>query len=112
MFRQKLPLFLTVVLVALTISVIAVRASQLETGSPIPDNFDFGRSMNATHYQLDWNMATYGGGNINSNHFQVSSTIGQPVIGISASSNFEVCSGFWCKVLVFFEVYLPIQSNY
>jgi hypothetical protein len=109
MHKRKLLLILPIVLMAVVFSAVLVAASMPEAG-PVPqENALTGPPSGSPHYLLDWNVAANGGGTVSSPHYQVSSTIGQPAAGFSGSANFEVCSGFWCKVLAFFELYLPIQ---
>jgi hypothetical protein len=109
MYRRKLSLILAIVLITLTVSVVIAAARQPEPGLVAQTDTLTGPPINSPHYELDWNITANGGGTVSSTHFQVSSTIGQPATGFSGSANFEVCSGFWCKVLAFFELYLPIQ---
>jgi hypothetical protein len=109
MHKRKLLLILPIVLMAVVFSAVLVAARMPEAGPAAQANTLTGPPLGSPHFQLDWNVAADGGGTVASTHYQVSSTIGQPATGISGSSNFEVCSGFWCKVLAFFELYLPIQ---
>lgn len=55
--------------------------------------------MASDHFALYWNVAASGGGTISSADFRLSSTIGQPVIGNSSSTNFEHRAGFWQKII-------------
>jgi hypothetical protein len=108
MFMRKPLLIKVLVLITLLISAAAVSAGQSEAGRMDPARALAEPLMGSPHYQLDWNIAANGGGTVVSTHYQISSTIGQPATGISGSANFEVCSGFWCKVLAFFDLYLPV----
>ena len=108
MYRRKLLIILPLVMITLVFSAVLVAASMPEKG-PVPQaNTLIGPPLGSPHFQLDWNVAANGGGTVASTHYQVSSTIGQPATGISGSTNFEICSGFWCKVLAFFEINLPL----
>ena len=108
MFRRKLPLLMALVLIAITISAVVVGAQQPQTDQA---KALAGPPMDSPHYQLNWNVSGNGGGTVTSTHFQVSATVGQPATGISNSANFEVCSGFWCKVLAIFDIHLPIVNK-
>ncbi len=108
MFRRKPLLITLLVLIALLITAAAVSARQSEAARIDMARAVAGPPMGSPHYNLDWNVSANGGGTITSTHYQVSSTIGQPATGISGSNNFEICSGFWCKVLAFFEINLPL----
>jgi hypothetical protein len=111
MFRRKHLLITVLVLITLLISAAAVSARQTEVSTRTQTNSIAGQPMGSPHYELDWNVSANGGGTVTSTHYQVSSTIGQPATGISGSSNFEVCSGFWCKVLAIFEINLPVINR-
>ena len=109
MQKRKLLFILPIVLLAVVFSAVLAAASMPETRPGAQANTLTGPPLGSSHFQLDWNVAANGGGTVASTHFQVSATVGQPATGLSGSSNFELCSGFWCKVLAFFELYLPIQ---
>lgn len=110
MRKRNLLFIAAIVVLALTITGVTVFASQPAAG-PARTDTPLGPPMGSTHFQLNWNVLGNGGGIVSSSHFGVSSTIGQPTVGFSSSSNFEVCSGFWCKVLAVFKLYLPLQIN-
>lgn len=111
MFRRKPLLIALLVMLILLASSAAVSARQSEAARIDQFRAMAGPPLGSPHYQLDWNVSANGGGTVTSTHYQVSSTIGQPATGISGSSNFEVCSGFWCKVLAIFEINLPVINR-
>ena len=109
MNRRKVLLILILVLITLMVSAAAVSARQAEArrGAANPA----GQPMDSDHFQLDWNAYATGGGTVTSTHFEVSATVGQPAVGFTDSANFEVCSGFWCKVLAIFDIHLPVINK-
>ena len=77
MNRRKL-LFLTAfLLLTFTASTAAVLAGQTQATAPA------GPLLGSPHFQLDWNVTGSGGGTVGSALFQVSSTIGQPAVGLA-----------------------------
>ena len=108
MFKRKTPLILMLALIAVTLSAVVAGAQQPQTSSA---SALAGPPLGSPHYQLNWNVTANGGGTVTSPHYQVSATVGQPATGISDSANFEVCSGFWCKVLAIFDIHLPVVNK-
>jgi hypothetical protein len=49
-----------------------------------------------------------GGGHMEAAPYSVDGTIGQAVVGHTADTGIEICSGFWCGVGVRYPVYLPL----
>jgi hypothetical protein len=49
----------------------------------------------SAQYQIDWWVIGSGGGTSTSPSYQLSGTIGQPIVGVSSSSNYTVEAGFW-----------------
>ena len=52
-------------------------------------------SVLAQDYSIDWYVIGSGGGESQSENYQINGTIGQPVVGFSSSVNYIVESGFW-----------------
>ena len=63
-------------------------------GDDVPDIYAF--EIGSAHYQLNWNIMACGGGKIDSTHYTLNSTIGQPTIGTKGSDHYEECTGYWC----------------
>ena len=49
----------------------------------------------AQTYQIDWYVIGSGGGTSQSSSYQLSGTIGQPIVGTSSSSSYTIEAGFW-----------------
>ena len=53
-----------------------------------------------------------GGGRLEQSPYTLDGTIGQPVVGTSSESPYELCAGFWCggesSSSSDYEVYLPL----
>jgi hypothetical protein len=84
----------------LALSVVNVMAS-IELANGAPD--------------IDWYVISSGGGVYNSTvPYELGGTIGQAVVGMSVDTDLELCSGFWCRLLVAYKnIYLPhiTQNN-
>jgi hypothetical protein len=54
-----------------------------------------------------------GGGHTEAAQYTLDGTIGQAVVGHSADTDTEICSGFWCDVGLRYPVHLPLvlRSN-
>ena len=67
-------------------------------------------AMRSTHYWLDWHTPLTGGGGgpASSTHYAVNLTVGQTAIGVSSSSNYQVCLGYWCGTAGPWRIYLPL----
>jgi hypothetical protein len=64
-------------------------------------------------YDLSWHVIAGGGGQMQSASHTLMSTIGQPVVGTMQSSNHNLCSGFWCRTIAEYRIYLPlVVKNY
>ena len=46
-------------------------------------------------YQIDWYVIGAGGGTSTSSNYQLTGTIGQPIVGTSSSTNYILDAGFW-----------------
>lgn len=66
--------------------------------------------MSSANFRLEWFTAgtSGGGGAASSANYAVNLTLGQSVIGISSSTHYEGCLGYWCGVAVPYRVYLPV----
>ncbi len=49
----------------------------------------------AQNYHIDWCVIGSGGGTSQSANYQVSGTVGEPIVGSSSSANYRVDAGFW-----------------
>mgnify|MGYP000004232784 CR=1 FL=1 len=67
-------------------------------------------AMESDGYRLDWfTPLTGGGGGVaSSTHYAVNLTVGQSVVGVSSSTNHEVCLGYWCGGAMQYRIYLPL----
>ena len=52
-------------------------------------------SVLAQTYQIDWWVIGSGGGTSQSANYQLSGTVGQPIVGRSSSANYSIEAGFW-----------------
>lgn len=69
-------------------------------------------AMESANYAINWDVMDGGGEPIASTHlsthFALNGTIGQGVIGLKSSTNYGLCSGYWCGAAVEYAVYLPL----
>jgi hypothetical protein len=67
-------------------------------------------AMSSTNYRLDWftPLTGGGGGAASSASYAVNLTVGQSVVGASASADYGGCLGYWCGVSVEYKVFLPL----
>jgi len=49
-------------------------------------------------YTIDQDVLGSGAHNATSADYALEATLGQPATGLSASQNYDLCSGFWCDV--------------
>ncbi len=71
-------------------------------------------AMSSDNYRLDWftPLTGGGGGPASSTNYAVNFTVGQAVIGASASTNYRGCLGYWCGEFEY-RVFLPlVMRNY
>jgi hypothetical protein len=52
-------------------------------------------SVTAQNYSIDWYVIGSGGGTSQNSNYQLSGTIGQPIVGISSSPDYSLEAGFW-----------------
>jgi hypothetical protein len=67
------------------------------------------QAMSSTNYKLEWFVPLTGGGGglSTSTNYAVDFTIGQTVIGSSASDNYRVALGYWAGIVPP-PTYLPL----
>lgn len=66
-------------------------------------------AMSSASYRLDWfTPMTGGGGPASSANYAINLTVGQTVIGPSASANYGACLGYWCGQLPGGRLHLPL----
>ena len=65
-------------------------------------------SQTVQPYNLSWNVVANGATTMSSTSYILQGTLGQPVIGESASSSYTLFSGYWADLRTFiFEFFLP-----
>ncbi len=57
---------------------------------------------------ISWQVIGAGGGHVEAGAFALDATIGQPVVGIVEGGSFNLCSGFWCRLMAISRNYLPV----
>lgn len=57
---------------------------------------------------IDWDVIGGGGGHAEAGIYALDATIGQAVVGPATDTDFELCSGFWCRAAVEYKIYLPL----
>jgi hypothetical protein len=82
-------------IIALTIALLLVLASTSGAGS-------------STQYAIEWDVAAAGDTPMASSAYGLTGTIGQPAEGISNSSNYALCAGYWCGLDVDYTILLPL----
>lgn len=67
-------------------------------------------ALSSPNYRLDWftPLTTGGGGAASSAHYAVNLSVGQSVIGASASTNYKTGLGYWYGLGGAYRVCLPI----
>lgn len=58
--------------------------------------------------EVTWFVIGGGGGLATDGIYTLNGTIGQPVTGRYSSGDIDLCSGFWCKVLEHYKIFLPL----
>lgn len=93
-------------LVAVAAGVLAAGAQATPEEKPAVTQIEFNAvQMESDHFALYWNVAASGGGRLTSANYQLSSTIGQPVIGNFSSPSFTHRAGYWQEWV--YRVFLP-----
>ncbi len=62
----------------------------------------------STQYAIEWDVASSGGTPMTSPAYGLMGTIGQPAEGLSSSSSYVLCAGYWCGIDVDYTIYLPL----
>lgn len=66
-------------------------------------------AMGSVNYQINSDVIGSGGNPASSSNYELNDTLGQPVIGIGGSGNFNLQSGFW--YMVNYSLSMTIDSN-
>ena len=82
-------------IIALTIVLLLILTSTSGAGS-------------STQYAIERDVVSAGGTPMTSSIYGLAGTIGQPVQGISSSSSYVLCAGYWCGIDADYTIYLPL----
>lgn len=82
-------------IVALTIALFLVLVSASGAGS-------------STQYAIEWDVVSAGGTPMTSSAYGLTGTIGQNADGLSSSSSYVLCAGYWCGIDADYTIYLPL----
>ena len=85
-------------IVALTVVLFLVLVSTSSAGS-------------STQYAIEWDVVSAGGTPMTSSTYGLVGTIGQPAQGVSSSSSYVLCAGYWCGIDADYKIYLPFVLN-
>jgi hypothetical protein len=68
-----------------------------------------GLAMRSDNYWLDWftPLTGGGGGPASSDNYAANFTVGQTATGVSSSSSYQACLGYWCGGSSY-RIYLPL----
>jgi len=71
------------------------------------------QAMSSANYKLEWftPLTTGGGGPASSTHYAVNLTIGQTVVGRSASADYHASLGYWEGLFTGGWIYLPLTMR-
>ncbi len=61
-------------------------------------------------FDLSWN-ALFPGGEAHGGAFTLNSAIGQPVVGMSGGSGYELCAGFLCGAEYEWRLFIPLVKR-
>jgi hypothetical protein len=66
-------------------------------------------ALSSDNYRLDWftPLTGGGGGPAGSAHYAANFTVGQTATGVSSSSSYQACLGYWCGGSSY-RLYLPL----
>ena len=85
----------------LIITILAVTLAVALTGSTAS-------AQTGDGYDLSWNVIGGGGtGPQTGDGFSLRSTAGQVIIGPAGGSSPDLCAGYWCRAIAYFDVLLP-----
>ena len=65
-------------------------------------------AMQSSQYVINWSVVGSGGARMRSTNYGLGSTAGQPAVGLSSSTYYDLCAGYWCGAAVEYGVYLPL----
>jgi hypothetical protein len=65
-------------------------------------------AASSTQYAVDWDQTSAGGASMSSSTYRLNGTAAQPVTGISTSSTYSLCTGYWCGIESQYPIYLPV----
>ncbi len=70
------------------------------------------QAMSSANYRLDWliPLTSGGGGKANSTHYSCDYSVGQVVVGESASTNYAAKMGFWQVFMHYLRLPLVIKN--
>lgn len=92
---------LGLLLCLVSLALVAAQAYSVENapngylpGDSPPDIYAV--EISSPHYKMNWNVLACGGGEIDSTHYTLNSTIGQPTVGLKSSDHYGTCTGYWC----------------
>ena len=70
-------------------------------------------ALSPEQYRLDWftPLTTGGGGQADSAHYAMHVTVGQAARGVSSSTDYRLCLGYWCGLGFSNRVYLPLVTR-
>ena len=85
-------------IVVLTVVLLLVLVSMSSAGS-------------SNQYAIEWDVAGAGGAPMTSSTYGLVGTIGQPAQGISSSSSYVLCAGYWCGIAADYSLYLPLTLS-
>lgn len=57
---------------------------------------------------IDWHVIGGGGGHVEAAPYALDGTVGQAVVGVVTDAGYELCSGFWCRAVAGYKIYLPL----
>ena len=52
-------------------------------------------ALSSDNHAINWRVIGGGGGSVQSANYEVNTTIGQPLVGLKASTNYRLGSGYW-----------------
>ena len=64
-------------------------------------------AMSSTQYAIDWSVVGSGGEPVHSTSYGANTTVGQPIVRLSQSTSYGLCSGYWCEAGMAYRIYLP-----
>jgi hypothetical protein len=65
-------------------------------------------AASSTQYTMDWTVHSAGSTSMSSSSYSLAGTAAQPVTGLSTSSTYGHCAGYWCGIDVQHTTHLPL----